>query len=88
MTGELQYIYVEIRRPRGTDPGQIEEAKFATDGKFVQLYSMQERSWGLKFRREIPEGWAPRETASRLLRSKVNTRSSDFGRKLFYPKGY
>ena len=84
---ELQHIYIEVHRPRGTDPGQIEEA-FGVEGRYVQLYSMQGRSWGRKFRREIPESWTPRETAARLLRSKVNMKSNDFGRRLTYPAGY
>jgi hypothetical protein len=61
---------------------------FAVADGHVQLYSMAGRSWGPKFKRQIPESWTARDTAARLLRTKTNQRSNDFNRKLYYPKGF
>jgi hypothetical protein len=88
MSAELKIIRVEVRRPRWPDPGKVEEAYYADLGGEVQLYSMQKRSWGNKFRRKIPEGLNAHETAALLLRSLVRRNSSSFTRKLVYPPGY
>jgi hypothetical protein len=85
----LRHIYVEVRRPRGLDPGQVEEAKWAeTDDGCVQLYAMSGRSFGKKFKRQIVAPLTARETAALLLRSLLRGRGSDFSRRLTYPPGY
>jgi hypothetical protein len=85
----LQHIIVEVARPRPPSfHGRVEEAKYAEVDGFVQLYSMEERSLGRKFRRLIVPPLNARETASILLRSKVDWKSSSFSRPLVYPKGF
>jgi hypothetical protein len=88
VSDELKHIYIEVARPRGTFTGKIEECLYADLGDEVQLYSMQKRSWGKKFRRKIPEGLNARETAALLLRSMLRRKSDSFSRKLYYPPGY
>ena len=85
----LQHIIVQVARPRPSAQfyGRVEEAKYSEDDGFVQLYSMEDRSLGRKFRRKIVPPLNARETAAILLRSKVDWRSSSFNRKIIYPKG-
>jgi hypothetical protein len=83
---DLKIIRIQTQRPSRNDPGRIEEAKFALDDGYVQLYDMQNLSMGPKHRRKLPAHLAPNELAAVMLRDTVGKRRSDFNRPLRYQK--
>ena len=91
MTREApQYVYTVTRRPKGSDPGAIEEGWFIQRGNEIQLCTRD----GIPFagrvnRREQTDGLSPAECAQRMLRNKISDRRGDFNRRLTnrdYPK--
>ena len=86
----LQPITIQTAKPRPSERfyGAVAEGKYAEVDGGVQLYSMDDRSLGRKYFRKIVPPLNARETAAILLRSKVDWKSSSFGRQLIYPKGF
>lgn len=86
---DLKYIAIEVAKPKGLFPGQIEEAYFVVEDGEVQLYDMSQTSMGPKHRQQIPPHLTVREKAALMLRALVGSRKSDSDRRLDYPKlGY
>jgi hypothetical protein len=85
MLDDLQYVTVQVQRPRGTFPGRIEEGYFAVDDDQVQLYDMHKVTMGPKYRQPIPKDWTPKQKAAMMLRGMATRRNADFGRPLHYP---
>jgi hypothetical protein len=83
---DLKIVRIQTRTPRGTDPGAIEECRYAVDDDHVQLYDMQNMSMGPNYRRKLPPHLAPSQLASVMLRETVGKRRSDFTRVLRYQK--
>jgi hypothetical protein len=84
---DLQYIAVELRRPRQSENlhGLIAEGQFCVEGDEVWLYSMD----GQRIAKQtiIPLLNA-RETAARILRQRESVRRSNFNRRIVYDKYY
>jgi hypothetical protein len=87
---EPKYIYTEVRRPKGSDPGRIEESWYVQRGNEILLTTRDGIPLAGRFnRRELTDGQTPAECAQRMLRNKVMDRGSDFHRRLSsrdYPK--
>ena len=66
-----------------SNPGRIEEAQYAVDGDYVQLYSLDGLSMGPDYRRK-PPNLTPNEWAAKMLRETVGKRRSSFNRPLQY----
>jgi hypothetical protein len=85
---EPKYIYTQTRRPKGSDPGQIEEGWYttrrSTSGGTEVLLTTRDGIplAGRLNRRELTEGQTPAECARLMLRNKISDRGSDFNRRL------
>ena len=92
ITPVLQPIFVEVARPRlssGFPNGKIEQAQWAeVEPGIVQLFSLDGKSLGHKFRRAVRAPLSARQVAALLLRQKVDWKSSSFNRPLVYPRGF
>lgn len=90
MREEPKYIYTTTRRPKGSDPGQIEEGWFIQRGNEIQLCTRDGIPLAGRVNcRELSDGLTPAECAQRMLRNKVMDKGSDFNRRLSsrdYPK--
>jgi hypothetical protein len=62
----------------------IEEAQYAVDDGFVQLYGMSGQSMGPDYRRKLPPNLTANEWAAKMLRETVWKRRSNFNRPLRY----
>jgi hypothetical protein len=83
MREEPKYIYTQTRRPKGSDPGAIEEGWFIQRGKEILLTTKDGIPLaGRVNRRELTDGLSPAECAQRMLRNKISDRGSDFNRRL------
>jgi hypothetical protein len=80
---EPKWVYTQTRRPRGSDPGRIEEAWYIQRGKEILLTTRDGIPLaGRLNRRELSDGQTPAELAQRMLRNKISDRGSDFNRRL------
>jgi hypothetical protein len=87
MKDDLEYLAVEIQRPRGDFPGRVAEAQFVVEGDHVLLYDLT----GHRLEAApipIPPSWTAKETAARALRKREMVRNTDFNRKLIYSRNY
>jgi hypothetical protein len=80
---EPKYVYTVTRRPKGSDPGAIEETWYIQRGNEIQLCTRDGIPLaGRMNRRELTDGLSPAECARLMLRNKISDRGSDFGRRL------
>jgi hypothetical protein len=72
---EPQCIWIETRRPRGGDPGAIEECWFVVNDACVQLTDREGNKVRGEFvSRPIGPGETAREVAVRMLRARLRSR--------------
>jgi hypothetical protein len=81
---------VQVRPPRGKDPGAVEEGFFLVEGDVVSLVTStgqprKSRTSGKPLTRKFAGGETAREAAYRLTRENLPARRSDFNRPLHYP---
>jgi hypothetical protein len=83
---DLKPIRIQTAQPSrdGRDPGRIEEAQYAVDDGFVQLYDLDGLSMGPEYRRKLPAHLTPKELAALMLKGTVGKRRSSFNRPLRY----
>jgi hypothetical protein len=63
---------------------RIEEAMYAVDDGYVQLYDMHGMSMGPDYKRRLPPNLTANEWAAKMLRETVGRRRSNFNRPLRY----
>jgi hypothetical protein len=85
---DLRVVRIQTQRPSRdySDPGKIEEAQYAVDDGYVQLYGMDGLSMGPNYRKKLPPNLTPNQWAAIMLRETVGKRRSDFNRPLRYQK--
>jgi hypothetical protein len=85
---DLKIVRIQTQRPSRdySDPGKIEEAQYAVDDGYVQLYGMDGLSMGPNHRKKLPPNLTPNQWAAIMLRETVGKRRSDFNRQLRYPR--
>jgi hypothetical protein len=61
MERDLKFVRIETQRPSRdySNPGAIEEAMYALDDGYVQLYDMHGMSMGPEHRRKLPPHLTP-----------------------------
>ena len=80
---EPKWVYTQTRRPKGSDPGAIEEGWWIERGNEILLTTRDGVPLaGRANRRELTDGLTPAECAQRMLRNKISDRGSDFNRRL------
>jgi hypothetical protein len=86
MERDLKVVRIETQRPSRdySNPGRIEEAQYALDDGYVQLYDMQGLSMGSEHRRKLPPNLTANGWAAKMLRETVGRRRSNFNRPLRY----
>jgi hypothetical protein len=86
MERDLKPIRIQTQQPSRdySNPGRIEEAQYAVDDGFVQLYDMSGQSVWPGYRRKLPPNLTPNEWAAKMLRETVGKRRSNFNRPLRY----
>jgi hypothetical protein len=82
-----QYITIQLRRPRDSDPGVVDEAWFTVKDDVVQLVDRDGKPLqGELTRRPIAPNETAREVAVRLMRARSRSRpAKPFNRPLRYP---
>jgi len=87
----MEITRIQIRAPKGNDPGKVLERHFKVIGDTVFLVDESGKvlaSDGEKFSRKLNEGDNPKQVASQLLRQHYNatrTGPRDFNRPISYP---
>jgi hypothetical protein len=87
----MEITRIQIRAPKGSDPGKVLERHFKVIDNTVILVDTTGKplaSDGEKYSRRLNEGDNPRQVASQLLRQHYNaTRNGprDFNRRINYP---
>jgi hypothetical protein len=86
MERDLKPIRIQTQQPSRdySNPGRIEEAQYAVDNGYVQLYDMRGMSMGPEHRKKLLPPLAANELAARMLRETVGRRRSNFNRPLRY----
>jgi hypothetical protein len=86
MERDLRPIRIQTQQPSRdySNPGRIEEALYAVDEGYLQLYGLDGLSMGPEHRRKLPPHLTPNELASKMLRETVGRRRSSFNRPLRY----
>ena len=82
------YVTLELRRPRGDDPGSVAEGWYDLDGNHVQMCDRDGIPLaGEKNRKKLRPGQTAREAAVMLLKEKASRFGSreSFNRTLRYP---
>jgi hypothetical protein len=85
---DLKIVRIQTQRPSRdySDPGKIEEAQYAVDDGYVQLYGMDGLSMGPNHRKKLPPNLTPNQWAAIMLRETVGKRRSSFNWPLRYPR--
>jgi hypothetical protein len=85
----MEITRIQIRAPKGNDPGKVLERHFKVIGDTVFLVDESGKalaSDGEKFSRKLNEGDNPKQVASQLLRQHYNaTRTGPRDRPISYP---
>jgi hypothetical protein len=87
MSDEVKRITIQLRTPRGNDPGKVAQAWFCTNDNFVVLCDESGKPAG--DRHILASGEDARLAACRLLRRRSNasaSRSGFDGRPIAYPR--
>jgi hypothetical protein len=88
----METVYIQIRAPRGQDPGKLLKGHYNVIGDTVALVDNSGKpltSDDKKYSRNLAAGESAKQVAAQLLRQHYNaTRSGprDFNRPLNYPK--
>ena len=87
----METVFIQIRNPRGIDPGKVLEGHYKIIGETVTLVDKNGKplaSEDNKYSRKLSESDNPKQVASQLMRQHYNaTRSGprDFNRAISYP---
>ena len=83
---DIHPITIQLRGPRGSDPGKVAMGHYCTADNFVTLCDENGKPVGDKH--ILAPGEDPRPAACRMLRRRQNARSSsdDFNGRIAYPK--
>ena len=90
----METVYIQIRAPRGSDPGRVLEGHYNIVGDTVVLVdpSGSLTSDDQKYSRKLAPGDHPKQVAAQLLRVHRNAARGGnprgFSDKITYPKGY
>jgi hypothetical protein len=85
MFDDVQRITIQLRGPRGSDPGKVAVGFFCTADNFVTL--CDERGKPVGDKHILGPGEDAKLAACQLLRRRQNASGrSDFGGRLVYPK--
>jgi hypothetical protein len=86
----MQTIFIQIRAPKGWDPGKILEGHYEVQGDVVTLVDKNGKplkSEDEEYSRKLSAGDIPKQVAAQLLRAHYRRGSGPrgFGDKLNYP---
>ena len=91
----METVYIQIRAPRGGDPGRVLEGHYNIVGDTVVLVDRTGKaltSDDQKYSRKLSPGDRPKQVAAHLLRAHHNAARGGiprgFSDKITYPKGY
>jgi hypothetical protein len=84
MERDLKVVRIQTAQPSRSYGGRIEEAMYAVDDGYVQLYDMHGMSMGPEHRRKLPPHLTTNEWAAKMLRETVGKGRSSFDRVLRY----
>ena len=91
----METVYIQIRAPRGSDPGRVLEGHYNIVGDTVVLVDPSGKaltSDDQKYSRKLAPGDHPKQIAAQLLRAHHNAARGGnprgFSDKITYPKGY
>jgi hypothetical protein len=89
----METVFIQIRAPRGTDPGKVLEGNYKVIGDTVVLVNKAGKPLvsedDERFSRNLAPGESPKQAAAQMLRRHYNTTQTgprDFNRRLSYPK--
>ena len=88
----METVFIETRRPRGTDPGKVLEGHCKVIGDVVTLVDRSGNalaSGGEKYSRKLSEGDNAKQVAAQLLRQHYNTTRTGprgFNDRIHHPK--
>ena len=91
----METVFIQIRAPRGIDPGRVLEGHYNVVGDTVVLVDRSGKpltSDDRKYSRKLTPGDRPKQVAAQLLRDHHNAARGGsprgFNDRIFYPKGY
>jgi len=90
----METVYIQIRAPRGQDPGRVVEGHYNVVGDTVVLVDRAGKAIASDdqgYSRKLSPGDHPKQIAAQLLRTHHNAARGGsprgFGDKITYPKG-